>query len=358
MAPGKRRIVILVGAGSVVAFLFLLGFLSLRREDEIGLRLNEVAFDGLGPDLGSEWAELYNAGDPIDVGGFTLVNGRGAVIATLPPIEMPHDSYLVVRFGPGVPDLDFSDGIATFFAGGIGEVLDNDNDELGIYRGDAANLGRVIDLIAYDFTSRARPGKPQTDAASGDGWVLGQFFTDAIFLAEGSSIGRDFKSTDTNRPEDWFGDGGLDAVGVTPGAANIDPDVAYLIQVGENVRCTRPAQRDRDEMRKALEEALKDLKANHLSHFMPADLLDPGLKAWDGKTFTRSEGNEVAFDNLVVKLCAGLSSQGDRNLGGLAPAPRGSDTPSDTWIVFIDTQDVFGKVAQEQRLLDILIPTS
>jgi hypothetical protein len=91
----------------------------------------------------------------------------------------------------------------------INSMLENDHDDLALLDQD----DRVVDYVAWG----ADPGEDDDDAAAAGQWDDGDFVTSEYF-GEGKSIGRDWKSTDTDQPIDWLNSCGSSP---TPGCPNI-----------------------------------------------------------------------------------------------------------------------------------------
>jgi hypothetical protein len=194
--------------------------------------INEVMPNPLDADGGNEWIELYNPGNAISIDGWTVCNSEKNIIATLPNWLMPSNSYLLVNFGNGANEDDFSDGKATFFAGKNQEMFDNDCDECALYSGQP-NQNNIIDFISFcnDCDCSYTPGSAHDDAVAALIWHKDECFSSIdswsygrrlLFIDEGDSIGRDSYSTDHDLPSDWEARGGKDAFQPTPGQCNID----------------------------------------------------------------------------------------------------------------------------------------
>ncbi len=198
---------------------------------QTGIVINEIMFDPSGEDAGNEWVELYNSGTTRNISGWTISNRDGESLVTLPDWEFPNDAYLVVHFGAGINDTDFSDGNGTYFSGGVKEVFDNYQDECALYAGEPGN-DTIVDFISYSFDNDYLPGIAHGYAASAGIWEYNASFNatgDSIqeyskipASVEGDSIGRDADSNDSNLPKDWDIDGGKDAFQASPGSGNID----------------------------------------------------------------------------------------------------------------------------------------
>ena len=193
--------------------------------------INEIMFDALGSDAGKEWIELYNKGDSVKIKGWTISNANGDAIATLPNWVFPNDSYLVINFGDGSNDNDFSDGNGTFYVGSNQESLDNNMDECALYTGEPSE-NTIIDFISYCYEGNYTSGIAYEYATKAGIWNDGEYFhivkeafsvgSKLPVLIDGNPIGRDANSTDTNTVLDWWIDGGEDAFALSPGRCNLD----------------------------------------------------------------------------------------------------------------------------------------
>ncbi len=107
-----------------------------------GLVINELSSYGSG---NSEWVEIYNSGKDMDITGLEIDDQDGNTYTVPNDIgTMPHDSYLVIYFGSGTDDKDFSDGVAHLYAGFTSDILNDNGDDLVLKIG-----GNAIDYVAY-----------------------------------------------------------------------------------------------------------------------------------------------------------------------------------------------------------------
>jgi len=193
--------------------------------------INEIMADAEGDDPGQEWIELYNAGESTRIKGWTVSNSEGTTIATLPNWVFPNHTYLVIHFGEGTNDDDFSDGNGTYYVGANQEIFENDMGECALYTGSPGSQS-IVDFIAYCYDGEYEPGTAHGYATKAGIWIDGEYFDPMAepvphgakipFWGEGNSIGRDSYSNDTNAPEDWGITGGRDAFQATPGRCNLD----------------------------------------------------------------------------------------------------------------------------------------
>lgn len=193
--------------------------------------INEIMADAEGDDTGQEWIELYNAGESTRMRGWTVSNADGTAIATLPNWIFPNNTYLVIHFGEGADDDDFSDGNGTFYTGISQDVFDNDMDECALYDGSPGSQ-TIVDFIAYCYDGEYEPGTAHGYATKAGIWSDSEYFnplekplplsSKLPMIEEGNSIGRDAYSNDSNMPQDWDLTGGSDAFLASMGRCNID----------------------------------------------------------------------------------------------------------------------------------------
>ncbi len=107
-----------------------------------GLVINEISSYGSG---NSEWVEIYNSGKDMDITGLEIDDQDGNTYTVPDDIgTMPHDTYLVIYFGSGTNDEDFSDGVAHLYAGFTKDVLNDNGDDIVLKIG-----GNAIDYVAF-----------------------------------------------------------------------------------------------------------------------------------------------------------------------------------------------------------------
>lgn len=195
--------------------------------------INEIMSNPSETDAGNEWVELYNKGNDINIKGWSISNRNANAIATLPDWEFPKDTYLVVYFGSGTNDNDFSDGNGKYCTGTNQEVFDNGMDECALYAG-TSNANNIIDFISYCGCCDGvyTPGIAYNHARAAGIWDELEYFDPTEIplhpgsrvrgLVEGDSIGRDSLSNDSNTPQDWDISGGPDAFNPSLGKINYD----------------------------------------------------------------------------------------------------------------------------------------
>jgi hypothetical protein len=167
------------------------------------LVINEVS-----PLSATEWVELYNGGDSIDINGIVLSDQDGFTWKRSSSLVVPNDVYLVLMAGSGTDDTDFSDGNGTLYIGTT-EFTDAGDDVLLKYGGND---------MGFDYVQYGTGGDIQscpTDPASENAW------TGTITAPTGSNtVGRDKDSSDTNNASDWDNTGGPDVSAPTRGHIN------------------------------------------------------------------------------------------------------------------------------------------
>jgi hypothetical protein len=206
-------------------------FIINLHKDKPHVVINEIMADPTGDDAGNEWMELYNSGDDVNVDRWSVSNSDGKVIAMLPDWLFPHDTYMVVHFGTGVNDANFSNGNATFYTNNDEEVLDDIMDECAIYSGYPGEH-TIIDFISYCYEEDYESGLAYESALSAAIWNEKEYFNPLTkhqppsykipVILEGDTIGRGLYSNDTNTPQDWDITGGKDAFQPTSGRPNAD----------------------------------------------------------------------------------------------------------------------------------------
>jgi len=206
--------------------------------------INEVLFMDLpgaaDPARGHEWVEIHNKGTGQQgLRGWALAGRDGTVLADLPNVGLPSGAYLVVHFTNGTNDVDFSDGRGDWYVSHTGTVLDNDQDEIGLFSGTPA-VDTAVDFITWKANDAepVSPGVTQGYAVGKGIWTEGDFlditslqhkpFERTRTVHPGETIGRDKDSSDTDKPVDWDAHGGRDALDNTPHRRNLG---TYQIRV-------------------------------------------------------------------------------------------------------------------------------
>jgi hypothetical protein len=191
---------------------------AIRPQPIGGIVINEVLFDGVGADGGTEAIELFNtSANGKSLAGLVLADQSGAALFFLPSQTLPAGGYVVVQLGPVVPELldtNPSDGKARFFTGGA--PLDRlANAAGGVV---LSNQSQILDAVFWG-TSGPPSGSQYSAAVSAGKWPAGGFvnisFSGGSPLFEGESIGRDTMSTDTDKVANWATSGGKNSMGST-----------------------------------------------------------------------------------------------------------------------------------------------
>ncbi|MCJ2562593.1 MAG: lamin tail domain-containing protein [Candidatus Thermoplasmatota archaeon] len=167
------------------------------------LVINEVS-----PNTTSEWVELYNGGDSIDINGLVLSDQDGFSWTRSSSLVVPSGTYLILMAGAGTDDTDFSDGNGTLYIGTT-EFNNTGDDVLLKFGGN--DMG--IDYMQYGSGSDIQ--SCPSDPASENSW------TGTLTAPSGTdSAGRDKTSSDTNNASDWDNNGGPDVNQRTRGHVN------------------------------------------------------------------------------------------------------------------------------------------
>jgi hypothetical protein len=198
------------------------------------LRNYDVAAAAMGGGTAVESALVAESGPaaesgPVDISGWQVVDKGGHVYTipeALPPITTG-DYVLILFDGLGVTenDYDLSDRVATLHSPPeMVDVLDDDADQVALYRGGARSAATLHDFVAYG----APPGTGADDAVgagqwNADWWVSLDLGSGAVeegaALPAGRAIGV-YPGHDNTSPDDWAVYEGEDR---TPGEANVLP---------------------------------------------------------------------------------------------------------------------------------------
>ncbi|MCK4366850.1 MAG: lamin tail domain-containing protein [Thermoplasmata archaeon] len=174
-------------------------------EEEGRLIINEVMYDPPGSEVDGEWIEVLVVEGETDTGGWTLSDLDGHVF-TLPPLTLPVQTYVLMRIGGGISELDASDGRITLYMNFSQPVLNNNGDELLLDGG-----GTAFDFFAYGSGSLVDypPKGVQWDGRN-------------LTSRAGQSLSLFPNGMPSDGPEDWF------SLPPTPGSSN------GLYQTGED----------------------------------------------------------------------------------------------------------------------------
>lgn len=212
--------------------------------------INEVLFNPTGPDSLAEWVELGNPSPmaPVSLAGWVLTNVMRTQVFPLPPVILPPQAFLVVRFQVGPDDFDFTDGEGLYSTDTSAPVFNNELDAVALYWSVPMGPPTVADFVAWSATGIQPAGPSMVDAIASGQWPPGSFvdvsWGGPAFVAPwtegpGETIGRDGLSSDSNSPADWTDHGGVEALAETEGAKNTGPyfsgpDLIYVAQQSVN----------------------------------------------------------------------------------------------------------------------------
>lgn len=109
--------------------------------------ISEIHYDPTAPELDNEFIELYiNDSTGIDLNGY-IISTFDNDNETLPSISnLRNFTYISIKPGSGINDLDASDGSATIYLGRVTEMLNNPGDEVALYD----NNDNLIDFVRYE----------------------------------------------------------------------------------------------------------------------------------------------------------------------------------------------------------------
>jgi len=167
--------------------------------------INEI-YPNVVPDEDGEWIELYNVNDfPVDIHGCRIEDGDGELDYTIPESAsdwngmLEAGSYLVVHlngtFDSPAKDLHINLSSA---------ALNDDGDSVILFN----QSGTALDFIRY--------GVCETVTPEGTSWTG----ANPEAPAQGQSLGRDRKGSDTDDGSDWENTGGFDVDSPTIGKIN------------------------------------------------------------------------------------------------------------------------------------------
>lgn len=191
-----------------------------------------------------DWVELYNGNtDTVNLKGWFLTDrDLNTIYQFTDNFYFPDSAYLLVHFTYGIDDPDFSDGTASVYAnpppsaeplplreGAVALIYDDSP-----IKPDIIPASAMIDFVPWayliDSTDQYIPGAADTLASNAGIWTLEdvvnaantakQAFDRRAFVGPGFSIGRNKTSEDTNRSEDWYAHGGINASDITPWRIN------------------------------------------------------------------------------------------------------------------------------------------
>ncbi|MFH2105340.1 MAG: lamin tail domain-containing protein [Parcubacteria group bacterium] len=192
--------------------------LSVVRAIDNDVKINEVMF---APSNSVEWVELYNGGPAgVDLASWSLSDEDGSAEYTFPAaLELPRDSYLVIRSDNGTDDTDFSDGQGVIYAN-HGSDYANSGDQVALYNG----ASQIVDFVAWGSPA----GIDIAAAAEVDLWTEDDY-VDTDDLKAGESIGLVADGQDNDTSADWR----IFSL-ATPGETNVNAIIEYSDQIRLN----------------------------------------------------------------------------------------------------------------------------
>ncbi len=134
----------LLFAGVLLLSAFSLQALPSQADLHSTIVLNEVVYNPRGPEVEGEWIELFNIGESVNIGDWTITD-QDNWIFQFPSLAVPRECYIVLHVGPGIPDSDFSDCVAHLYADKTTPRLNNAGDDLLLQDGQ----GAAIDFFSY-----------------------------------------------------------------------------------------------------------------------------------------------------------------------------------------------------------------
>ena len=171
-----------------------------------GVHLNEIRFlEGKTPLSGTlhPVVELYNnSGATVGLGGWSVRDLDADLLATLPSVSLPNAAFLMVVFGSGTNELDFSDGLGTFYTGGSSTGIFNASEDAAALYSGAPASGTIVDFVQWSLSGSPLGGNARTHATTASIWTVG----DHVALDTGQtlySIRLLPDGYDTNSGTDW-----------------------------------------------------------------------------------------------------------------------------------------------------------
>ncbi len=134
----------LLFAGVLLLSAFSLQALPSQADLHKTIVLNEVVYNPRGSEVEGEWIELFNNGDSVNIGDWTITD-QDNWIFQFPSLAVPRECYIVLHIGPGIPDSEFSDCVAHLYANKTTPRLNNAGDDLLLQDGQ----GAAIDFFSY-----------------------------------------------------------------------------------------------------------------------------------------------------------------------------------------------------------------
>ena len=109
------------------------------------VRINEVMYNPVSPEVDGEWIEIFNGGDEAEnVTGWVLTDQDGADDFVFPEMAIPSGCFVVIHAGTGNNSTDFGNGVANFYLFKGAAFLGNSGDDICLMNGSL-----VVDYVAY-----------------------------------------------------------------------------------------------------------------------------------------------------------------------------------------------------------------
>jgi hypothetical protein len=182
-----------------------------------------------------------SAANGLDLAGYELTDEDGNTFTipdALPPL--PLNGFVVIRFGAGTDETDFSDGRATLYTGAdlAGSLADN-RDQVALYATRSHNADTIVDFVAWGGPA----GEDGANAVAAGLWQASEFVNLAVgggAVEEGATLPQD-RGLGLHPGRDWgtsaawvvYQDGDL-----SPGTANPVPR-AYWSNAGPAAEMSR-----------------------------------------------------------------------------------------------------------------------
>ncbi|MEA3397624.1 MAG: VWA domain-containing protein [Chloroflexota bacterium] len=199
----------------------------INRVYHVYLPLVFKGFGGSGMSGLSPAAPLGGVSAGVSLDGYEITDEDGntyAIPSELPPV--PSGAFVLIYFGEGTDDYDFSDNKAVLYAGSsLVNTLEDAGDQVALYSGSIHSADTIVDFVAWGI----EPAEDATNAAAAGIWQPGWFATfesgfgdtsDEDLLAPDESLGR-YPGGSARAGRQAFAEYQSDQL--TPGAANPVP---------------------------------------------------------------------------------------------------------------------------------------
>ncbi len=148
-----------------------------------------------------EFVEIYNKSDTLtfNLKNYLLTDYDGDEY-TFPEISLPPQCFLVVHFGSGVTDSDFSDSVGHLYA----ETIDifTSSDECGLYLSTGKSSSTIIDFVAWSTSGTISDASADNDAVAAGIWTDNACYNN-YSTNTGKSLFRKYDGYDNNLTSDW-----------------------------------------------------------------------------------------------------------------------------------------------------------